>query len=233
MNIQFRIEHHHEVTSTSDIVRQRLLAGDAQGLVVRGDIQTKGRGRLGRRWSSPAGNLYCSILLRPDVEPAQLPSLSLVVGLKLARAIGPLARLKWPNDVLIDDAKTAGILLEAEAGAVIVGIGVNITNFPDDLPYDATCLAQAGIASTAENLLSLFLNGFPEIYATWQVDGFEPFRDSWLALGPSPGQLMRIRDGDSIRAVTFDNIAPNGSLIVRNGDRFEQLTSAEFLPASA
>src|ERR671936_1285438 len=122
---------------------QQLLAeDDPEGAVVVADEQTEGRGRLGRTWLAPAGtSLLVSILLRPDVEPARLPELSLVAGRACAEAIAETAGLetevKFPNDVLVRRRKVAGILAEASEGRVVLGIGVNVSQGAGQLPPDA------------------------------------------------------------------------------------------------
>ena len=119
---------------------QRLLAEDApEGAVAVADEQTEGRGRLGRVWQAPAGtSLLCSVVLRPAVETARLPELSLVAGRAVAAAIaettGLAPALKFPNDVLVGGRKVAGILAEASDGRVVLGIGVNVAQTAEQLP---------------------------------------------------------------------------------------------------
>jgi BirA family biotin operon repressor/biotin-[acetyl-CoA-carboxylase] ligase len=115
---------------------QRLLAEDApEGAVAATDEQTAGRGRLGREWLAPAGSsLLASIVLRPDVPTANLSELSLVAGRAVARALGEPAEVKFPNDVLLNGRKVAGILAEAREGRVVLGIGINVSQSADELP---------------------------------------------------------------------------------------------------
>lgn len=121
---------------------QRLLGpNDHEGAVVATDEQTAGRGRLGRRWEAPAGtSILCSLLLEPAVEPSRLPELSLVAGRAVVAAIGAVTplepTLKFPNDVLLDGRKVAGILAEANDGRVVLGIGVNVNQLPEELPVE-------------------------------------------------------------------------------------------------
>lgn len=142
-----------ETTSTNDEIKRALAAGEAEGLAVRARRQTGGYGRQGRTWASPEGGLYFSVLLRPEVDPATLPTLSLATGLAVRRALSCLADaqhadgilVKWPNDVVrapapaasphraAAPAKLCGISLEALGGGVCVGIGVNVMP-PDETP---------------------------------------------------------------------------------------------------
>ena len=151
----FRRERHASLPSTNDLLRDYAAAGEPEGLIVTAERQTAGRGRQGRAWSSPPGNLYASLLLRPAGPLAAAATLSLVVPLSVVDALAGLLdsptrlAVKWPNDVLLDGAKLAGILLEgADDGAggcawVIAGVGVNLAAVPDGLPYAATSLARA------------------------------------------------------------------------------------------
>lgn len=123
-----------EVDSTNRVVADAAREGEAQGLVVAADHQTAGRGRLDRPWDAPAGTaLLASILLRPDLHPSRLHLVTAAVGLSAAAVLaarGVSAELKWPNDLLVGEAKLAGILAEAVGGAVVVGIGVNLSAAP-------------------------------------------------------------------------------------------------------
>lgn len=138
----FRLRAYDEVTSTNDLVKRALEAGESEGLAVGALVQTAGYGRQGRGWASPLGGMYVSLLLRPQVAVGQLPTLSLVAGLAVRRAIARFlpddvardVKIKWPNDVVYSAAvplrKLCGISLERHAGGVCVGIGVNV--FPPD-----------------------------------------------------------------------------------------------------
>jgi BirA family transcriptional regulator, biotin operon repressor / biotin---[acetyl-CoA-carboxylase] ligase len=138
------IEHAPLLPSTNDRLKERARAGAAPWTVVLADAQTAGRGRQGRRWVSPPGNLYMSVLLRPAPPGPRWSVLPLAAGLALAEALaaeGLEARLKWPNDVMVGDRKIGGILTEATSStdgleSVVVGIGVNLALRPSDLPAD-------------------------------------------------------------------------------------------------
>src|SRR5262249_47625594 len=145
-----------EVDSTQRLARDLARGGADEGTTVIAERQTAGRGRMGRQWHSPAGeNVYCSVVLRPPLAPGAVPCLALVVGLAVIDAVravaGLAAALKWPNDVLLEGRKVAGILTELDAEVervhfVIAGIGVNVnvTDFPPELAHKATSLRLAG-----------------------------------------------------------------------------------------
>ena len=141
-----------EVGSTNDHMRERAEKGAPHGSAVAARRQTAGRGRRGHVWESPAGNLYLSVLLRPEVSPSRLPGLAAACGLGVLDGLGALgvsneAQLKWPNDVLAHGRKLAGILVEAgrdQAGGTfaVCGVGLNLESAPRAL--SAICLAELG-----------------------------------------------------------------------------------------
>ena len=157
-------------------------AGTPEGLVVVAERQTAGRGRLDRRWESPArAGLTLSVLLRPvTVPPSRYGWLPLLAGVALVEAVRRLgtveAVLKWPNDLLIGERKCAGILAESAAHAVIIGIGLNVTMRADELPVpEATSLAIEGAACTDRDpLLRALLRGLADGYQTWREAEGDP-----------------------------------------------------------
>jgi len=216
----WRLVHHPELDSTNQTVLAAASQGEPAGLIVLADRQQAGRGRLGRNWASPAGNFYGSWLLRPSLSPALWPTLSFVVGVALAEclidaapdAIADRMRLKWPNDLLLDGAKLAGILLEADGnGAVVVGCGVNLAAAPIGPGIVASALADCGVPLTPRQLLPLLLASFDRWYHRWQRDGFAPVRAAWLVRGHRPGDRLQLRDRGQRCFVDLD---PDGSLVV-------------------
>ena len=157
---------------------QLVLDADApEGAVAVADEQTHGRGRLGRTWTAPAGtSVLCSVQLRPSVEPPRLPELSLVAGAAVAEAVAELTglhpKLKFPNDVLLDGRKVAGILAEARDGRVVLGIGINVNQRADELPANtetpATSLRlESGCEQPRVELLTLVLERLERRYDDW------------------------------------------------------------------
>lgn len=156
----WRVEVLPEAGSTNAVVAERARAGEAAGLVVVAEAQTAGRGRLDRSWTSPPrAGLTFSVLLRPDLPPARWPWLPLWSGLAVATALreraGVEAELKWPNDVLVQGRKLCGVLAEVPtSGALVVGIGLNVTTTQEELPHaQATSLALAGARTTDRDTL--------------------------------------------------------------------------------
>jgi len=216
------------VGSTNDEVRRMAEAGAAPGLVVLAGQQTSGRGRHGRAWASPAGNLYASVLLRVEGPLAASAQLSFVAGLALADALSRHApagiepRLKWPNDVLIGRAKVAGILLEsvgkangADAASIIVGTGVNIVSSPPDTPYPATSLVEQGFAAiTPRALLGAYLGALDGWLQQWREAGFAGVRAAWCARGVGLGERIRLRLEREELLGRFVDVTTGGALLL-------------------
>ncbi|NNG04413.1 MAG: biotin--[acetyl-CoA-carboxylase] ligase [Inquilinus sp.] len=194
------------VGSTNDEARTLAVGGAADRTIVWADEQTGGRGRRGRAWASPPGNLYCSAILRPDCALAAAAELGFVVALAVAEAVARIAPglaglgLKWPNDVLAGKRKLAGILLESSGRAdgrtdwVVVGCGVNLASHPRGAEYPATDLANEGIVGVkAADLLCAYLEALGGWLARWRRDGFPPVRGAWLDRAVGLGEAMTVR----------------------------------------
>jgi BirA family transcriptional regulator, biotin operon repressor / biotin---[acetyl-CoA-carboxylase] ligase len=201
--------------------------------------QTAGRGRRQRPWVAPRGNLASSILEVMDVSPAVAATLGFAAGLSLERAVqklsieanlrragaGPLKyALKWPNDVMADGQKLAGILLEAEAVAgnrlaVVVGIGTNVVAAPEGTPTPATSLNALGIQIGAEEVFGALSDAWVEFRGIWdQGRGFAEVRTQWLERAPGLGEKVAIQTGNTTLEGTFDTIDEAGCLIVRTAE---------------
>ena len=177
--------HHLATTgSTNDWLAARDLP---DGSWVRADTQTGGRGRRGRTWVSVPGNLFASVVTRPQPGEGPAQQLSFVAAVALARALdrwvaAERLTLKWPNDVLLDGVKVAGILLEGGAGATIIGFGVNLAGQPAVTERPATSLPAAGIAAPpAADVADALAAAFAEVRTTWRDHGFAAIRTAWLA----------------------------------------------------
>jgi BirA family biotin operon repressor/biotin-[acetyl-CoA-carboxylase] ligase len=187
----YRLFAHTRVTSTNDVARELIAAGMVAGSVVWAESQSAGRGRQGRRWESPPGNLYASIVLRPLVDQARLPEISLVAALAVRDALVAslpadiAVTLKWPNDVLADGRKIAGILSEVEtlpgrsSTALILGIGVNILSAPVEADYPATNLAAFAPPPKSSVLLGTLVGALDRRLESWSAEGFAAVRDAW------------------------------------------------------
>ena len=208
-----------------------LLARDdaAEGLWLRADRQTEGKGRLGRAWISEPGNLYASTLVRLRRDDPPPATLALVAAVALHQAVTVFlsggrasATLKWPNDLLIGAAKLSGILLERSGEAVVVGIGVNLAHHPDLADRPTTSLAAQGVPVAAADFAEVLADGFARWLETWRGQGLGPVRDAWLAAAHPVGTPLHVRlpDGSS-RDGLFAGLEPDGALILRlaSGER--------------
>lgn len=221
---------HDAIDSTNAEARRRAESGAPHGTVVQALAQSSGRGRYRRPWVSEVGNLYCSVVLRPGCPPAQAAQLSFVVALAAATAVGALApacavRMKWPNDLLVERRKFAGILLESSldhAGLtawVVAGIGVNLVSHPAETVSPAIDLAAAG-AGTIEpfDLLERFLDELARLEADWRANGFEPLRQAWLDRAVGLGEIVTVRGARETLAGRFEGLDRDGGLILRRDD---------------
>ncbi|MFJ5367600.1 biotin--[acetyl-CoA-carboxylase] ligase [Bosea sp. CER48] len=220
----YRLIIRDEVGSTMEEARRALDQGEPGKLWIVARSQNAGRGRHGRQWGSPPGNLYASLLLTDPCEPALAPQLGFVVGLALhdaaARLLGPAAaelKLKWPNDLLLGRAKTSGLLLEGESRAgrlnIIVGCGVNIASCPSDTPYPATFLKAAAPQANVEAMLTGLSDAFAQRHAIWsQPGGFGAIRAAWLERAAFLGEVITIRLPEGPVEGRFAGLDPTGRL---------------------
>lgn len=231
----WRLEVHEALTSTSDRIAEAAEAGEPAGLAVLAHRQTAGRGRSGRAWSSPTGNLYCSVLLRPPGPVREAGQWSLAAGVALAEAARsldpePLAlRLKWPNDLLRHGAKCAGILTESALAAdgtlawVGLGIGVNLAEAPP-LPDRPT--ARLGASEPPEAFAARLIARIDHWARVQAAEGFGPIRAAWVGLGPEFGAPLTLTAGP-VTAGRFAGLAADGALLLDAGDRRHAIHSGE------
>lgn len=201
--------------------------GEAEGFWLRADHQTKGRGRQGRAWQSPSGNLFASTLVRLREDDKAPATLALVASLALHDAISRFLpaehrehlSLKWPNDLLLDGAKLSGILLEREGDAIVIGIGVNLANHPDNLDRLATSLATQAIPPSPDIFLRELAECFSRSLARWRDDELHAIREAWLSKAHPPGARLTVHDPSGARLEgSFDGLTEDGALRLRLAD---------------
>lgn len=195
--------------------------GAVEGLWLRAESQQAGRGRQGRQWASPTGNLYASTLVRLRAGDPATGSLALVAAVALREAVG-VGTIKWPNDLLIDGAKVSGILLERADDAVVVGFGVNVAHAPHLPDRPTTSLRDAGVALDPAELVVRLADRFGQWLMRWREPAVGAVADAWLAYAHPTGAPLSVNlpDGTRIEG-RFDGLAPDGALALRlaSGER--------------
>lgn len=244
----YRLTGFDSTESTNSEALAAATAGDPGGHWFAARQQTAGRGRRGRPWSSPYGNLAASLLVVPDVDPAIGATLGFVAGIALNRALTKVVpqalvrigldgadgtavdgkvriALKWPNDVLADGAKLAGILLEAQKGrdgrhAVVIGIGVNVVSAPDGLPYPATSLADLGVTRSAETVFEALSDAWVDSFSLWRDGaGVADVLAEWRRSAAGIGAPVAVSLGERVVRGTFETVDAAGRLLLRGDDR--------------
>lgn len=226
------------VGSTNDEAAQLADAGAAEGTVVWAREQTGGRGRRGRHWASPVGNLYSSTILRPDCAAPRAAELGFVAALAVADIVpaGRAVRVKWPNDVLVEGGKIAGILLEsaiAQTGRVehvVAGIGINV-GFAPQLPEMR--YPGAALGGSVEAALEKLTNTLAARLVEWRRDGFETVRAAWLAKAGPIGAEVDVRLGEELVSGRFAGLDREGALLLDTTTGPRKIVSGELMGRAA
>jgi BirA family biotin operon repressor/biotin-[acetyl-CoA-carboxylase] ligase len=222
--IVWRIEHFDEIDSTNSWVAQKANEGAPEGLVAFADFQSAGRGRLERTWEASRGSsLLCSILLRPDVNPDQLQLVVACVALAARAAIvrlsGVRPELKWPNDLIVGDAKLAGLLAEIvtvdERLAVVVGIGVNLTYEGPENVRATSVRRASGVTITPPALLDILLDELePRRERLDSLEGRAKLREEYVRALATLGQRVRVEQRSGVVVGTATSIDEMGQLVL-------------------
>jgi BirA family biotin operon repressor/biotin-[acetyl-CoA-carboxylase] ligase len=226
----YALQRHAELESTNDHARRLAGAGEGGPVWITATRQTAGRGRRGRAWEMPEGNLAATLLLRPVKDnPAQLSFAAAlaVADMVVEAAPGHAVTVKWPNDVLLDGRKLSGILLEAGNGWLAVGIGVNLAAAPEGTAFPATSLAAAGAQRTPDQALTGIAARFAHWYDVWMADGFEPLRAAWLARAEGLGGPIHARLPHEERHGLFVGLGPDGALLLDEQGHTRAITAGE------
>lgn len=222
----YRLVVLEEIDSTNSEAKRRADAGAEDGTLIWARRQTGGYGRQGRAWSSAEGNLFLSLVVRPDCPLAAAAQFSFVTAVALGDAFGSVAPpmieigYKWPNDVLLNGRKAAGILLESKADSkqrldwLVVGLGANVSTFPPDTRLPATSLHFEGCAPdvTAVDLLEAFGRHMLSWVNVWLEDGFAPVRQAWLRHAQGLHGDIEVRLPKETLHGTFSDLDGEGAL---------------------
>lgn len=224
--------------STNDEAARLAEEGAPEGTVVWAREQSGGRGRRGRVWASPPGNLYSSTVLRPDCAAMRAAELGFVAALAVADMVpaGRAVRVKWPNDVLVDGGKVAGILPESSIGAdgkaehVVLGIGVNV-GFAPNLPEMR--YPGAALGGTVEAALEKLTAALARRLAQWRREGFAAVRAEWLAIAGPLGLEVDVKLGDELVRGRFAGMDPEGALLLDTAAGPRRIVAGELLARAA
>jgi BirA family biotin operon repressor/biotin-[acetyl-CoA-carboxylase] ligase len=228
-----RLIRHGEIDSTNSEARRLAQGGETGPVWITADRQTAGRGRRGRVWDSGSGNLAATLLLRP---PADFAQLSFAAALAVADTVAHFApatpiAVKWPNDVLADGRKLAGILLESGQDAqgtwLAIGIGINLASHPDGTEFPATSLATFVTPPSPEEALSVLAARVAHWYDAWMEQGFETVRAAWLARAGGLGGPIRARLPHETRHGVFEGIDASGALLLNELGTVRAITAGE------
>ena len=231
-----------KVFSTNSIAKFLANHSAEDGTVLISEIQTKARGRSGKKWEAPDGGIWMSLILRPQVPPARIGLITLATGVAIAKSIRSLgldAKIKWPNDVLIHGDKISGVLTEVNATFneidwIVVGIGIDsnisLEDFSEDIRPGTTTLTEELPAEIDENeLIAIFLNEFEEVYKLYKDGEVEAILKDWRELSDTIGKYVNItQTGGKITQGYVVGINNEGSLIIERQDGvLEKIISGE------
>ena len=238
------IHFYDELESTNDTAKKFVKEDAKEGTVIIAEKQTAGRTRKYDGWVSPEGGIYMTIILRPDVPLIEASKLTIVTGVAIAKTLhdkfGINAGIKWPNDILIDDQKIAGILTEAvtnystsELEAVLVGIGIDVNIEDEDIPEELQDVATTVKKEINEELkradiLRVFLYIFEELYEEFNKGNFKYIVSEWRRLSSTTGNRVKVYKNGRVLFADAVGITNEGILIVEKDDgKLEKITSGE------
>jgi BirA family biotin operon repressor/biotin-[acetyl-CoA-carboxylase] ligase len=223
------------VASTNDHAKKLAKNGYPSGVIIWAHEQTAGRGRQGNTWVSLPGNLFMTIILRPNVNIAQIGQLSLLIGVALSNVLAsfvPAAndiRLKWPNDIYINGKKAGGILIETESQGMlqvpwsVVGIGFNIV----DAPEGAISLADVGVTTyEAGHMVEFLSKEINMLVKQWENKGFADIREAWLKRAYKLGEVITARLPKQTLTGVFEGLDKNGALLLTGTDGVRHVINA-------
>jgi BirA family biotin operon repressor/biotin-[acetyl-CoA-carboxylase] ligase len=229
----YRRKDYATLDSTNEEARRLAAAGEMGPLWITAACQTAGRGRRGRAWDTPAGNLATTLLLQPGASQATAGQLSFAAALAAAETVSHFApdaavTVKWPNDVLAEGRKIAGILLEGGPNWLAIGIGINLAHHPEGTAFLATSLPQLGIAPpSCDAALTVLAARFAHWYDAWMEKGFETLRAAWLKRASGLGAPITARLPHETRAGLFEGIDASGALLLKEETGVRAIAAGE------
>ncbi|MDD3845539.1 MAG: biotin--[acetyl-CoA-carboxylase] ligase [Syntrophorhabdaceae bacterium] len=228
-SIGSKIIHKDKLDSTNVFAFKQALAGEAEGVCVVAEAQEKGKGRLGRQWSSPQGkNIYLSVILRPSIHPSLVYPITFLSSLAVSDTIGELtgikATLKWPNDVLVEGRKISGTLIELSTEAdmvrfVVIGIGLNVNMGPEDMDKDIKAKATSLLMETKKiyerpRVCGILLSNLERYYGLFKKDGARAICDIWEERAQIRGKHLEINQMGEVFIGTARGIDRDGAILL-------------------
>lgn len=236
------IEYHDQLTSTQDLAHTRARENKPNGYLIVADSQTNGRGRLKRPFSSMNKNgAWFSFILKPPLSPVEAQKLTLLTAVSLVRTIKQKTnvqpQIKWPNDILIQDKKLAGILTEMQAEQdqihyMVIGVGVNINQEQEEFPSDIAEFVTSLFIETGERykrryFIQDFLKHFERLYNDMLENGFDCIKKEWEAHAFCLGETLHYKLGNEKKHGQFIGIHDDGALLIKHKDKIDRIYSAE------
>ncbi|WP_455478352.1 biotin--[acetyl-CoA-carboxylase] ligase [Bartonella sp. B10] len=238
----YSVESYETVDSTNIVAQRKAHEGHNGYLWIVAQEQLKGRARRGRAWHSPKGNLYSSLLLIDDIVYQTFAQLGFVAGVSVVEAVqrfikdknttNSIVSLKWPNDVLLGEAKSSGILVEIfklslQRYAVVIGIGMNVQHYYEDAPYPTSSLNNIGLHVDAKQLFTVLTDCFAENYLIWkQPRGCDIIRKKWLSYSAHLGHNIKVINDEKVIEGIFEDLDCNFNCIVRQKDGLRIIITA-------
>jgi BirA family biotin operon repressor/biotin-[acetyl-CoA-carboxylase] ligase len=234
----YRLVHFSEIDSTNAEALRQAAQGERGPIWYWADRQLQGRGRLGRAWESKTGNLYATLLVTREMKAVQAGSLSMAAALGILKTFkaylpdGVSVELKWPNDVLLDGKKAAGILVESGLQANLmffaIGCGMNLLHAPHGTRYGAASLADKGVRVAPQTVFETLAGEMDQIWRMWDGGaGFPSLKPLWLKHAKGLGQPIRVIFAERTIEGYFEGLGENGSLLLRNRGGTQEFHAGE------
>lgn len=231
--------HYFKETESTNILARDMAGSVDEGTVVIAESQTGGRGRMGRKWISPEGGIWLSVVLKPRMQPLHAPRITLLAGVAVAKTIrnfGLPAKIKWPNDVLINGKKVCGILTEIGAEMdsiqyIVVGIGIDANvdteTFPEEFRDSSTSLKnELGYDINRVEFVQKLLIELESLYLKFQKEGFTSIIEEWRMMSATIGQWVKITTQSRIMYGEAVGVDSDGALILETGEgRLEKIVA--------
>jgi BirA family biotin operon repressor/biotin-[acetyl-CoA-carboxylase] ligase len=237
-----KISYYKEVSSTNSVAFQLAKSGEiTNNHVIVAEKQSAGRGRYGKDWDSASGNLFLSLILKPEKPTNTISQISFIAAIAMGETISDLNNTnndvnlsyKWPNDILLNHKKVSGILLESDlcdqlVNFVVLGLGLNINSHPNDTNYPAINLKELDIDFPSRDfLIKEFLNNFTIFYQKWLDFGFLPIRNLWLEKAYKINQEININLSNKTLKGIFKDLDRDGNLVVSVDGKTQLISSGE------